>query len=139
LALFPVSGLDLISYNLSFVFAFYSQQLPSLPDLGTSELNVSAFVQLVSSDFHFVYLSFSTSRPFPFDFAPLSEFSFPFGFFGFAPLSSFSFPLLFGFFGFAFHFNHVFFFNFLFVHSFSFNSAAIQNPDIAFHVFHTLP
>jgi hypothetical protein len=30
-------------------------------------------------------------------------------------------------------------FYFLFIHSFSFNSAVIQNPDITFHVFHRLP
>jgi hypothetical protein len=105
-----------------------------LEHLNNWRFNVSTFVQLASSNFHFGYLSFSTSCSFPLDFAPLSEFSFPFGFFGFAPLSSFSFP--FGFFGFAFSFDHQFFvfFNFSCIHSFSFNSAIIQNPDIAFHV-----
>jgi hypothetical protein len=79
-----------------------------LEHLNDRHFNVSAFVQLASSVFCFGYLSFSTSRSFPLDFAPLSKFSFPFGFFGFAPLSSFSFP--FGFFGFAFSFDHQLFF-----------------------------
>ncbi len=133
--------LVLLNYNLSFAFAFNAQQLHSLPDLRTSEwlaLQFFAFVQLDSSNFHVGYLlSFLFHITFfSLWLCPTFRILFPIWLFWLCTTFLILFPIWL--LWFCIFFWPSFFF-LSFVHSFSFNSAVIQIPDIAFHVFHRLP